>query len=124
MAERKQVDLKSRTTEFALRIINLAASLPKGFVAEVLGKQVLRSGTSIGANYREARRASTQRQFASTLQIALREAEETIYWLELIVQSGLMKAERLQPLVCECDELIAILVTSVRTAKRKRDNQN
>lgn len=112
-------DLRDRTKKFALRVIRLVSALPKNREGDVLGRQLLRSGTSIGANYREALRASSKRHFVSTLQIALREADETLYWLELIVEADIMKASRLRGLQQECDEWIAILAQTVKTAKRR-----
>jgi len=110
-------ELKDRTKRFALRVIRLTAALPKTREGDVLGRQVLRSGTSIGANYREALRASSRKHFISTLQIVLREADETLYWLELILESEAMKPSRLGPLISECRELVAIFVATIRTSK-------
>jgi len=116
MKEENQ-DMRERTTEFALRIIKMFSSLPKTTEARVMGKQVLRSGTSVGANYREAHRARSRAEFISCAGIALREIEETAYWLELLVKSGTVEEMRMRPLRQECDELIAILVTIVSKAK-------
>lgn len=110
-------ELQARTKQFALRIIRLAAALPKTRLGDVLGRQVLRSGTSIGANYREALRASSRKHFVSTLEIVLREADETLYWLELILESGTIKPPRLAPLTGECRELVAIFAATIRTSK-------
>jgi len=115
----KQQDLKIRTKQFALRIIRLVSALPSDRICYVLGNQLLKSGTSIGANYREATRASSKRQFVSMLEIAQREAEETTYWLELLADSDTIKRTRLQALQNECRELTAILTSSIRTAKTK-----
>jgi four helix bundle protein len=112
--------LQDRTKQFALRIIRLVAALPKNRLGDVLGRQVLRSGTSVGANYREALRASSRKHFISTLQIVLREADETLYWLELILESETVKSSRLGPLLSECRELVAIFAATVRTSKSKR----
>jgi four helix bundle protein len=112
----KRQDMVDRTREFALRVIRLVSRLPKGRVADVIGRQVLRSGTSIGANYREASRATTKRHFASILATALREADETLYWLELVRDAKLIPAEMLRELVGECNQLVAILASSVKTA--------
>ena len=109
--------LQARTKQFALRIIRLVAALPKNRLGEVLGRQILRSGTSIGANYHEALRASSRKQFISTLQIVLREADETLYWLELILEAEGVKPSRLGPLIAECRELVAIFVATIRTSK-------
>lgn len=115
----KEFDLKSRTKAFALRIIKLYTSLPKSGEAQVIGKQVLRSGTSIGAQYREACRSRSNSEFISKMQSSLQELDETAYWLELLVDGGIVKAEKLAELRRETDELIAIFVTSVRTARTK-----
>ena len=110
-------DLLERTKQFALRIVRMYAALPKSTGAQVLGKQVLRSGTSVGANYREAYRGRSRAEFAAKVGDCLREIEETAYWLELIVDSGIMPEERLSSLSKECGELIAIFVTIARKAK-------
>lgn len=115
----KEFDLKSRTKAFALRIIKLYTSLPKSGEAQVIGKQVLRSGTSIGAQYREACRSRSNSEFISKMQSSLQELDETAYWLELLVDGGIVKAEKLADLRRETDELIAIFVTSVKTARTK-----
>ncbi len=110
-------ELRDRTKQFAVRIIKLAAALPHTRAADVLGRQILRSGTSIGANYREALRASSRRHFATTLEIAIREGEETRYWLELLAESNIVQPSRLADLSRECNELIAILTATVVTTK-------
>lgn len=109
--------LRQRTQAFALRVVKLVAALPKNRIGDVLGRQILRSGTSIGANYREALRASSRKHFISTLEIVLREADETLYWLELIRESQTLKPTRLEAITKECSELVAIFVASTRTAK-------
>ena len=111
--------LKRRTEVFGLRIIKLVAALPKNRICDVLGRQTLKAGTSVGANYREALRTSSKRHFITTLEIAQREADETDYWLTLIQESGQIGEQRLQPLRQECHELIVILTASIRTAKRR-----
>ena len=113
------VDLESRTTDFALRIIKLFSALPKTTEAQVLGKQLLRSGTSIGAHYREAKRAKSSLDFINKIEGALQELDETCYWLELIERSGIMTAKRLGSLRAEAIELTKILVTVVKHAKEK-----
>jgi four helix bundle protein len=117
-------DMKKRTRQFALRIIRLSMALPKGREADILGRQLLKSGTSIGANYREAVRASSRRHFVTNLEICLREGDETIYWLELLAEAEIMPAKRLSELVDECNQLVAIMTATVRTAKRKSPTQN
>ncbi|HMF57383.1 MAG TPA: four helix bundle protein [Pyrinomonadaceae bacterium] len=114
---RKIYDLKARTEEFALRVIRLYGALPKTTDAQVLGKQLLRSGTSVGAHYREAIRARSVAEFVSKIEGGLQELEETSYWLELLVESGIVSADRLVELRKEAEELIAMFVSSVKTAK-------
>lgn len=121
MKEENQ-DMRERTTEFALRIIKMFSSLPKTTVAQVMGKQVLRSGTSVGANYREAHRARSKAEFISCAGISLREVEETAYWLELLARSETVAENLLAPLRKECDELTAILITIIKKAKAGKEN--
>src|SRR6185503_14958795 len=113
------VDLETRTTDFALRIIKLFSALPRTTEAQVLGKQLLRSGTSVGAHYREAKRAKSALDFINKIEGALQELDETCYWLELIDKSGIMSARRLASLRSEAIELTKILVTVVKRAKEK-----
>ena len=110
-------ELRKRTKQFALRIIRLAAALPRDLAGDVLGRQILKSGTSIGANYREALRASSRKHFTSIIEIVLREADETLYWLELLAESDMFPQRRLNPLMEECDELSAIFVATTKTSK-------
>ena len=116
-------DLRHRTKSFALRIIRLYSSLPSSTVAQVIGKQVLRSGTSVGAHYREAYRSRSDAEFISKIEVALQELEETIYWLELLIESELVPKKRLKNLLQEASELIAIFITSVKTVKQKRNQK-
>ncbi|MGA7395489.1 MAG: four helix bundle protein [Terrimicrobiaceae bacterium] len=114
---KKDDDLHERTKKFALRVIRLFGSLPKSSEAQVLGKQLLRSGTSVGANYREARRGRSKPEFIAKCGDSLRELEESSYWLELLVDAGIMAPDKLQPLRSECDELTAIFVTIIKQAR-------
>ncbi len=113
------VDLKSRTKAFALRIINLYSSLPKTTTAQVIGKQILRSATSVGASYREGTRSRTNTEFISKLALSTQELEETIYWMELLVEAKIVSQKRLNELMNEANELMAILVTCIKNAKQK-----
>ena len=113
------MDLKVRTKNFALRIIKLYAALPKTTEAQVIGKQLLRSGTSVGAHYREAHRGKSTPDFISKLEGALQELDETGYWIELLLESAILPENRLADLLKETDELTAIFVASVKTAKSK-----
>jgi four helix bundle protein len=110
-------DLRQRTKEFALQIIRVFSELPKTTEAQVLGKQILRSGTSVGANYREAYRGRSRAEFISKCGDSLRELEETAYWLELLVDANIVAAENLEAIRQECDELIAIFVTILKSSK-------
>ncbi len=116
----KRRELRKRTKEYALRVIRVYAALPKTTEAQVLGKQALRSGTSVGAHYREANRAKSDADFINKVEGALQELDETSYWLELLVESGVMAEDRLTPLLKETDELIAIFVTIVTRLKRTK----
>src|SRR6266850_1947274 len=111
-------DLRARTKLFARRIIRFYVALPKSnTVAQVLGKQALRAGTSVGANYREAHRARSKAEFISKIGDCLKEADETLYWLELLLDENFVPVKRLQPLTIEADELVAIFTT---ISKRSR----
>jgi four helix bundle protein len=116
----KEENLKKRTKDFALRIINLYSSLPKRPEAQVIGKQILRSGTSIGANYREGCRARSAQEFIAKLGICLQELEETAYWLELLIDGSLVKQDVIDPVSKETNELTAIFVSSIKTAKKNK----
>ena len=113
------VNLETRTTDFALRVIKLYSSLPKTTEAQVLGKQLLRSGTSIGAHYREAKRPKSSLDFINKIEGALQELDQTGYWLELIERSEIMSAKRLELIRAESVELIKILVVVVKNTKEK-----
>ena len=116
----KPMDILERTKQFALRIIRLYSALPKTTEAQVLGKQILRSGTSVGAQLREAKRSRSDAEMISKTESALQELEETVYWLELLTDSGIVKPKLLSDLMQEADELTAILVASVKTIKKRR----
>lgn len=110
-------DLRARTKEFALRVIRMFAALPQETVAQVLGKQALRSGTSPGANYREAQRARSKAEFISKIGDCLKELDECSYWFELLTDSGTIPAPRLAPLQDECNQLLAIFTSISIKAK-------
>jgi four helix bundle protein len=116
----KKLDLRMRTRSFALRIVRLYTSLPKTAEAQVLGKQLLRSGTSVGAHYHEATRSRSNAEFISKIEAGLQELEETVYWLNLLIDSDKVKKEQVTDLCDEADELTAILVASVKTVKNRR----
>jgi len=113
-------ELKLRTKQFALRVIELVETLPKNKIGDVLGKQILRSATSVAANYRAACRARSKADFISKIAIVDEEADESLFWLELIAESGLMNTERLKDLTKEADELTAIFTATGKTAKQNR----
>jgi four helix bundle protein len=114
-------DLRDRTKRFALRIIRLSTSLNNSREADVIGRQVLRSGTSVGAQFREAYRAKSKADYISKLTGAIQELDETQYWLELLIESGIMKKDLLEPLNQESEELLAIITTILIKVKKKRD---
>jgi len=118
-ARGEPVDLKVRTRQFAIRIIRSYSALPKTTVAQVIGKQLLRSGTSVGAHYREGIRSRSNAEFISKLEGALQELEETVYWLELVLESEIFTKDQVGDLMGEADELIAILTTCVKNTKEK-----
>lgn len=120
MSGQEKQDILDRTKAFALRIIRLYVALPKSTEAQVLGKQLLRSGTSVGAQLREGKRSRSNAEMISKIESALQELEETGYWLELLMGASIIKAQLLADLQRETDELIAILVTSVKTLKSRQ----
>ena len=120
MSAERGTRLTERTRDFALQVIRLYSALPKSTVAQVIGKQMLRAGTSVGAHYREALRGRSDAEFISKLEGALQELEETLYWLELAMAERLAPEARLSALCSEADQLAAMLVASVKTVKRRR----
>src|SRR5688572_620098 len=117
--EEERVDLRQRTKAFALRVLRLYAALPSRTDAQVLGRQLLRSGTSVGANFREAYRARSDAEFIAKVGDSLKELDETAYWLELLAEAEIIAAERLAPLQDECNQLIAIFTTISKKAKSR-----
>lgn len=111
-------ELRARTRAFALRVIKLVQALSKTAVAEVVGKQILRSATSVGANYRAACRAQSKAAFIAKMSIVVEEADETVYWLELIRDAELAKPEQLTALLDEAEQILRIMVSSRKTAKQ------
>lgn len=111
-------DLKDRTQNFALRVIRLTRALPNSQEGWVLGKQVLRSGTSVGANYRSCQRGKSKADFIAKLAVAEEEADETCYWLELIIAAELVPSRQVEPLLKEAREITAILTSAGKTAKK------
>jgi four helix bundle protein len=113
-------ELQDRTKRVALRVIKMFGELPKRVEAEVLGKQALRSGTSVAANYRDACRARSEAELVSKLGIVEQELDETLLWLELLVEAEIMPESRMALLHQECEELLKIVVASLKTLKRYR----
>jgi len=111
-------NLKLRTKQFALRIIKLIESLPHDVTTNVLGKQLLRSGTSVGANYRAACRSKSAPDFISKMGTVEEEADESGYWMELLTDSGKIKLAKISALLQEANELTAIAVASINTARK------
>lgn len=111
-------DLKDRTKRFALEIIKLVSELPKNTVGFELGKQLVSSGTSVGANYRSSQRGRSRAEFISKLSIVQEEADESGFWLELILESSLLTKERIEPWLKEANELTAIFTSMVINAKK------
>lgn len=112
-------ELKSRTKTFALRVIKLVGALPDGSAARTIGNQLVRSGTSVGANYRAACRGRSKAEFIAKLGIVVEEADETGYWLELVIDGQLLAANLVESLLQEANELTAIMVASRKTAGTK-----
>lgn len=108
-------ELQDRTKRFALRVMKLVEALPDSKAGWVIGKQLIRSGTSVGANYRSACRGRSSAEFKSKLSIVIEEVDESGYWLELIIESNLLDKKRVEPLLTEANELTAIFVSSLKT---------
>jgi four helix bundle protein len=111
-------DLKDRTKKFALRIIKLVSSLPHTLEARLIGRELLKSGTSVGANYREATRSRSKAEFRAKIGIVEQEADETLYWLELLEESGIVEEKDIRDLIVESDELVAILTSIGKSSKK------
>jgi len=116
----KQEELKGRTKAFALKIIKTVESLPNHRTANIMGKQLLRSAMSVGANYRAACRAKSASDFIAKMGIVEEEADECIYWMELLADGGLIDGGRLKNLMAEANELLAITVASIKTARNRK----
>jgi four helix bundle protein len=116
-------ELKSRTKKFAIRIVKLFRSLPRTEEARVIGKQVLRSGTSVAANYRAVCRARSMAEFIAKIGVVVEEADETVFWLELLVETEIIQEEKMKNLLLEANELLAVFAASQYTAKSRRIKQ-
>src|SRR3989304_8453032 len=117
----KAEELRQRTKRFALRVVTLCRSLPKTEEASVIDRQVLRSGTSVAANYRAGCRARSKAEFISKTGIVVEEVDETVFWLELLVEAGIIPKEKMEDLLMEAEELVAIFAASQKTAKSRID---
>lgn len=113
-------EFKRRTKAFALRVIRLVDALPKSRAVDVFGRQLLRSGTSVGANYRAACRAKSQADFIAKMGIVEEECDESIYWMELLIEAGIVEPARLAELMAEANEILAMVVVSIKTARAQR----
>jgi four helix bundle protein len=116
----KSEEMKSRTRAFALRVIRLAESLPSTPTANVIRNQMLRCGTSVGANYRAACRAKSRADFVSKMGTVEEEADETIYWMELLIDADIQKRPRIVDLLDEANQILSIVVSSIKTARSQR----
>ena len=117
-------EFKQRTKQLALRVINLVNSLPQTTAAQVIGKQIIRSATSVGANYRAACRAKSTADILHKLAIVEEEADETLYWLELLVEAKIFRESKLTSLMSETNEIVAMIVASIKTLKNRKNNHN
>ena len=114
----RKSELKQRTFDFAVRVVRRVESLPKNVAEQTIGRQLLRAGTSVGANYRAAKKARSTAEFIAKLGIVEEECDETVYWIELLIALGFIKSKLVAELHEEANELVAIVVTSIRTARR------
>jgi four helix bundle protein len=115
-------ELKRRTKQFGLRVVRLYRSLPRSAEAQVIGRQLLRSATSVGANYRAVCRARSDADFAAKLAIFIEEADESLYWLEMLVEAQILPLKRLSGLMAEGEELVKIFVSPRQTVRRREND--
>jgi four helix bundle protein len=120
----KHFALRDRTKRFALRVLKLCDSLPRTDAGRTISRQLLRSGTSVAANYRAAGRARSQAEFVAKLGVVLEETDESLFWLELLAEAGILPERRLGELPAEANQLVAIFVASQQTAKRKKKSDS
>jgi len=116
--------LKARTKQFAIRIVRVFKSLPKNDEARIIGKQLLRAGTSVAANYRAVCRSRSKAEFISRISVVVEEADETAFWLELLIETSIIPEVRLRDLLTEANELLAIFAASLWTARQERKSQS
>jgi four helix bundle protein len=117
-----EMELKKRTKVFALRVMKLVGALPETMAGRTIGNQLIRSATSVGANYRSACRGRSKPEFVAKLGIVVEEADECVYWLELIIEGELLKKALVEPLLLEANELTAIMIASHKTAQSRIKN--
>jgi len=117
MSER---DLKIRTRHFALRIIRLCESLPKGRTSDTIARQLVSCGTSVGANYRAACRGKSKADFISKMGIVEEECDESIYWMELLIEAGIIEENKIKDLMDEANQILSIVVSSIKTARFRK----
>jgi len=110
-------EMKARTKLYANRVVKLCAALPNNWIARILGQQLLRSGTSVGANYRAVCRAKSNADFINKLRVVEEECDESLFWMELLADNGFVKSSRLRDLMKEGNEILAIVVSSAKTAR-------
>jgi four helix bundle protein len=116
-------EFKRRTKAFAVRVVKMTEAMPQGRASNIIARQVLRSATSVGANYRAACRARSHREYTARIGVLEKEADESLYWLELLVEAEIMSRARLKDLIREADELTAIFTASSHTARQNRDRK-
>ena len=117
-ADRPILDFRERTFQFGIRCVRLVESLPKSMAAQTIGRQLLRAGTSVGANYRAAMRGRSRADFISRMGIVEEECDEALYWIDVLVELGLTSTKRVEQLRAEANEIIAITVSSIKTARK------
>jgi four helix bundle protein len=115
-----ELEFKQRTKDIALRVIRAVEALPASKTADVIGRQILRSATSVGANYRASCRAKSTADMIAKLAIVEEEGDETLYWLELLAEAELVSQARLRKLIADVDEIVAMVVASIRTLRRRK----
>lgn len=113
-------EFKKRTKTFALKIIKLVESLPRNRTTDIIGNQLLRAGTSVGANYRASSRAKSRADFISKMTTVEEEIDESMYWMELLIENGYIENKKVEPLLHEADELLAMTISSINTARRNK----
>ena len=118
-----QEEMKRRTKQFALRVIRLVELLPRGRTADVIGGQLIRSGTSVGANYRAACRARSNADFISKMGIVEEEADESLYLMELLIEAEIVESVKLESIMKEANEILAMTVSSIKTARKRKSRK-